>query len=222
MRTFDSDIEILGLFPCDFPKEVIKDEPMFFNSDLNFAWKNGGPITRAFLQNVPTPDWADDPVFDSRVHMLMPNWYPCIPGWHHDDVPRSTSTGQPNYDTPEYKSWHLTGLVNAEICPTEFLLGKIEVPEPDISRVIYEDWDKAITEKYCLKDTISNKSIVYKAESGRYIEFNCDTFHQGTKAVKDGWRWFGRLSKNTDRQKTMTNEIRRQAQVYLEHPKAGW
>jgi hypothetical protein len=26
--------------------------------------------------------------WDVKVHMLMPNQYPCIPGWHTDNVPR--------------------------------------------------------------------------------------------------------------------------------------
>ena len=27
-------------------------------------------------------------VWDIKVHMLMPNQYPCIPNWHYDNVPR--------------------------------------------------------------------------------------------------------------------------------------
>lgn len=38
----------------------------------------------------------------------------------------------------------------------------------------------------------------------------------------NGWRWFGRISRNTDRVKTVTNEIRMNAQVYLEFPMEGW
>ncbi len=35
--------------------------------------------------------FPDDPEFftwDVKVHMLMPNQYPCIPNWHTDNVPR--------------------------------------------------------------------------------------------------------------------------------------
>ena len=66
------------------------------------------------------------------------------------------------------------------------------------------------------------KLVEYEAESGKYIQFDCNTFHTGVKAVKGGWRWFIRLSRNTDRTKNITNEIRRQVQVYLEEPMAGW
>tara|TARA_R110000822_G_C14989311_1_gene459490 strand:+ start:39 stop:557 length:519 start_codon:yes stop_codon:yes gene_type:complete len=30
----------------------------------------------------------DDYVFDVKVHMLMPETYPCIPNWHYDFLPR--------------------------------------------------------------------------------------------------------------------------------------
>lgn len=29
-----------------------------------------------------------DGVIDVKIHMLMPNQYPCIPNWHYDLVPQ--------------------------------------------------------------------------------------------------------------------------------------
>lgn len=34
------------------------------------------------------PDDPDKFTWDVKVHMLMPNQYPCIPNWHVDNVPR--------------------------------------------------------------------------------------------------------------------------------------
>jgi hypothetical protein len=80
---FNSSIVDRGEFVADWPAEIIKNEPMFFNCDLNFAFENGGPITEAFIRTLPE-DWQDcNPVLDSRVHMLMKGWFPCIPGFHH-------------------------------------------------------------------------------------------------------------------------------------------
>jgi len=111
MHAFTSAIQVGGQFDAGFTQDDVKNEPMFFNSDLDFASKNGGPITRAFIKHFISEQGDRRPyVFDSRVHMLMPGWYPCIPGFHHDDVPRSTSTGQPNYVDPEYRSEHCLGL----------------------------------------------------------------------------------------------------------------
>ncbi len=198
-------------------QDIIKNETMFFNSDLEFAYKNGNDITRSFINSLP-PDWTScNPVLDSRVHMLMNGWFPCIPGWHHDDVPRNTPTGQPNYIDPEYRSEHLCCLVNAEICPTNFLIGDIDVSDPDHNSIQYNIWDNEIQKLRTEKEL-----NIIEAKSGELIQFDCDTFHTGTRAVKDGWRWFIRLSRNTERQKSITNEIRRQVQVYIDPMKAGW
>jgi hypothetical protein len=215
---FDSDANIRGQFFTGFPENVVKNEPMFFNCDLEYAYVHGGDITRAYLDGLPH-DWKheDDVVLDSRVHMLMKGWYPCIPGWHHDDVPRSTPTGQPNYIDPEYRSEHLMGLVNGKIAPTAFACGKVEVSEPDFNKTIYHVWHHEVQEQ-----VEQQKVHVVSAHSGEYIQFNDRAFHTGTKAIENGWRWFTRLSRNTNRTKFITNEMRRQVQVYLEDPTQGW
>jgi len=214
---FQSEIQHRGTFPCEYPDSVVKNETMFFNCDLDYAYKHGHDITRHFLDGLPE-DWKlDDVVLDSRVHMLMPGWYPCIPGWHHDDVPRSTPTGQPNYENPEYHSEHLIGLVNAHIAPTAFAIGDFFMTEPDINKTIYQVWHKEV-ERQLLHPTTD----FVKARSGKYIQFDAHTFHTGTKAVGNGWRWFVRLSRNTDRVKYITNEIRHQVQVYMDDPTQGW
>lgn len=198
-----------------FTQDHVKNEPMFFNSSIDYAYDNGGPITRAFLDAVLAVDDLDEGVFDSRVHMLMPGWYPCIPGFHHDDVPRSEADGQPNYFTPEYRSQHAMGLVNGEICPTEFAVGPFEYEVPE--GIIYKEWHQQV-----VKDLEEGTMESYHAPSGVVLYFDDRSFHQGTPAVANGWRWFGRLSWDTERTKHVTNEIRRQVQVYLEHPMEGW
>lgn len=34
------------------------------------------------------PEDPNDFIWDVKVHMLMPNQYPCIPNWHFDNIPR--------------------------------------------------------------------------------------------------------------------------------------
>jgi hypothetical protein len=212
---FSSYYSIEGHFDCDFDVATIKSEPMFFNCSLDFAYGYGGKITRAFIDALPTYWQRDDVVFDSRVHMLMKGWYPCIPGWHHDDVPRSTPNGQPNYIDPEYRSDHVLGLVNAEVAPTEFAEGTIDLEVPE--DMIYKKWHPQVEEAV----RMGNLKL-HKAKSGTLYAFDYETFHQGTRAVKDGWRWFARVSNNTHRSLHITNEIRSQVQVYMEFPMEGW
>lgn len=224
-KTFDSRISVVGSFAENVSNEEIKNETMFFNCDLEFAYENGQDITRSFIDNLPD-DWKNgNVVFDSRVHMLMPGWYPSIPGYHHDDVPRPEipvgqhflTAGQPDYDNPRYLSEHILGLVNASVAPTDFVIGKCTlncVPDGDL---IYRQWHEEVI---ALVDNGMMERV--QCPDRTLVMFDWQTFHQGTEAVKHGWRWFGRVSRNTDRVSKITNDIRRQVQAYMRYPMEGW
>src|SRR5690606_10082560 len=72
-------------------------ETMLFGADLAFAQENGGEITKQVIDSLPKFTVPDDlhVVIDTRVNMLMRGYYPSIPGWHCDDVPRGEN-GQPD------------------------------------------------------------------------------------------------------------------------------
>lgn len=209
----NSVVNKVGNFKCEYPVEVVKNEPMFFNASIEFAHEHGGVITKSFIESLP--EEYQNGVIDTRVHMLMPTWYPCIPGFHHDDVPRNTPNGQPNYTNPTYKSRHILGLVNADICPTTFALGTSEFPV--LSENVYKQYDERVIE--LIK---SGELITLEAESGVLYEFDWQTWHTGVEAVKNGWRWFGRVSIDTERLDSITNEFRRQVQVYMSPLNKGW
>jgi len=222
-KRFNSQIEIVGDFPSEWDKDVLNKEPMFYKSHISFVREHAGPVTQAFLDSLPS-GW-DDCVIDSRTHMLMNGWFPAIPGFHHDDVPRPPipegqhflTAPQPDYDNPRYHSEHILGLVNAEVCPTEFAVGECVMPAIPEGGLIYREWHNEVVR---LLERGEMQSI--KAPSGKLIQFDWQTFHQGTKAVRSGWRWFIRLTRNSDTMRTPKNEIRRQVQVYLEFPMEGW
>lgn len=230
--TFGSRAQVCSTFPAEWEDEAVKDEPMFFNCTPQFAWDNGGPITRAFLDSIPR-GW-NEAVVDSRTHMLMPGWYPAIPGWHHDDVPRAAkvdptgrsgprhflAAGQPDYE----RAWaspsdHIAGLVNAHIAPTLYGIGRISMPPPDVDdpTPFYGQWNPVVEK--AVRDGLL---VRYEPRSGEAVHFNCFCFHRAQPARENGWRWFIRISRNTVRAERITNEFRRQVQVYLEAPEHGW
>lgn len=200
----------------EFNENEVKNEPMLFSCNLKSARELGGPITHAFLNRIPINILTkSDFIVDSRVHMLMPLWYSSIPGFHHDDIPRSDKTGQPDYHNPAYHSQHVMGLINGDICPTKFALGTSSFNDIVDGEKYYKVWHPVVEEK------IKNGELTsWSALSNYPIYFDCDTWHTGTPAVKNGWRWFIRCSWNTHRKPT--NELRRQVQVYLEYPMEGW
>ena len=51
------------------------------------------------------PELVLDFTWDVKVHMLMPNQFPCIPNWHFDNIPRVNNAqdwGQVRTDLPMY------------------------------------------------------------------------------------------------------------------------
>jgi len=230
---FSSSFMVAGRCRHSFSQEEIKKETMLFSADYDFARKNGDGLTNLFLDNIPD-EWKNSKlIIDSRVHMLMPGWYPCIPGWHHDDVPRYGRFGQPNYENPDYYSEHLLMVVNAEVAPTEFLVGNaIEVPQVEDDQTVYEVWSKHLNER--LKYDTEWDAYLHKVEDSIIYRFDWQTFHRGTAAVKNGWRFFIRASRfwkdsemtiaddSRFQRRTGKNEIRRQVQVYMEDIEKGW
>lgn len=214
MHKFNSNIKI-GNNLSSYNNGQIKNEPMLFSCDLDTACKLGGDLTNDFINNLNDKfKNSNDLIIDSRVHMLMKNWFPCIPGFHHDDVPREREDKQPNYINPSYKAEHAMALIG-NCCPTEFAVGESEFPEIPLGEICYKIWHPIVIEKI---KTNELKSV--SAPDNKMIYFDWQTWHQGIKAQKDGWRFFIRATINTGRKPS--NELRRQVQVYLENPMEGW
>lgn len=211
MLTFENTFNVVSDLDIEYDDNVIKNEKMLFSANCDFSYENGGPLTRKFINELKSlghEDW----IIDSRVHMLMKGWYPCIPGWHHDDVPRSTSNGQPNYKNPEYLSEHAMLLVG-DASRTEYITDPI-VTLPEITDgITYGAWDLLINEEI----SMGNLHCA-RVKPCQLVTFTWQDFHRGTMATKSGWRFFIRASRNTHRK--FINEIRQQVQVYI--PGSGW
>ena len=171
-------------------------------------------MTATFLDALPA-DWKESPLrIDSRLHMLMKDWLPCIGGWHHDDVPRDREDGQPDYVNLRYKTDHCMAIWG-DASLTEFAVGKTAFPDVPLGQKFYKDWHPLVDEK------IANgqmKSVI--APERKLIFFDWQSFHQGKPAKKDGWRFFIRATRGS--QEKPHNQIRHQTQVYMKDPNSGW
>lgn len=208
---FDSFISHYGRIDVDPLRSSIKNEAMFFGASVAFIRNaTNAPITQVVLEDALEalgPEHRDHVIVDTRVHMLMVGWYPCIPGWHHDDVARTRSDGQPNYLEQPYFSRHVTFVLNSAIAPTEFAVGVHELPEVPLGEKVYQTWHRVVEQQ--LADGVLERVSVQDSE---LTGFDWQTMHRGTAAVSGGWRYFFRASVRTPRHR---NEIRRQVQAYL-------
>lgn len=218
---FNPNFEILDNIIGDtiVSNKMIENEPMFYQSDLDFVSENchRNSLTFKFLDyminNVFKGDYENEKIsIDSRVHLLMKNWYPCIPGWHTDNVPR-TDNGQPNYFDPNNKFVHYMCVIG-DSAMTEFLNEPFTAFQPPKDSIYYDFWNKAIKKQ---------KLKTFRIDQGDIVKFDSNTWHRGVAADKFCWRWFIRLTVNkSDIQFTQANKIRRQSQVYLQAIEGGW
>lgn len=212
--TINSELQT-GHFLGNYTQKDVKQETMFFNSSAQFVLDNCGPITRKFITSL-SEEFTDasNLIIDSRVHMLMPGWYPCIPGMHHDDVPRERSDGQPEYHNPSYKSKHCLAIFGGG-ARTKFAIGQASFPEVPINHTVYKVWHPIVRD-YLEQGKLHRIDATF----GQMYYFDWNTWHEGTPAYESAFRLFIRASINTNR--VPSNEIRTQTQVYLDSPMEGW
>lgn len=190
----------------DATEDEIRSEPMLFNADAGFAWKNGGPLTRKFLDLLDLVEPTGGCVIDTRSHMLMPGQYPCIPGWHLDSIPRKH--GQPDITTNRPLCRHYLCVVGISAM-TEFLDTAFDPGKYDPQNVYAS----------CNEQLNRMEIISTRVKSGLVYRFGDRAWHQGTPATERCWRWFVRASFGDGR--SPRNEIRTQTQVYA-NVNGGW
>ena len=211
-RNFTPSWEVIGALSGRSDTEL-EQEPMLFGADVDFAFAYGGPITQEFLSRLPMrTGW----LIDSRVHMLKSGWYPAIPGWHIDSIPRSKTNRQPDFSIDCSSLECVMAVVgNQTQCLTEFLRPGtgLDLWCPDGKR--WSDFSREINSS--IRDgEVEPMSVPLCG----VVKFGPKDFHRAVAATGDCWRMFIRACRGHST--PPTNKIRRQTQVYLHELEAGW
>lgn len=141
---------------CLPDQSEIRHIPQFYRASADYAYRLGGPIVRRFIDALPLSKDFKYLSIDSRVHMLMPGWMPCIGGWHCDDFyrpgqPGNVAAGGPVQPALErikedgkYSMHH--AFVIGETAPTEFIVSPFDMAIPEIKEGdnLYAGFDKRI------------------------------------------------------------------------------
>lgn len=64
---------------------------------IEAVWEHMPTVAGVILETFPKTENTQNFSWDIKVHRLMPRQYPCIPGWHVDNVPRD-SDGRQMFD----------------------------------------------------------------------------------------------------------------------------
>ena len=231
MHHFISTIEmgkIVAFDPTD--RKAVPNETMVRSMDFRtLAEVPGVDLTRQTIGNGLSEYWWDRKEYwsvDTRVHMLMKGMIPCIPGWHHDDVQRSGKDNQPDYDH-ELRAMHAIFLINADVAPTEFAVGIAPFESHSGEGSMYGQWSKEVDAHIAV-----DRLKVVKSPDCQWVYFDDRSWHRGVECpVKFGHRLFIRVGMHYrmvdgervfEQPPSRANQVRRNAQVYMQYPAQGW
>lgn len=221
MTTFNlgEPLEYLPYSLPDFSPRSIEEEPMLFQCNVASALRFGSGLTAALLSEVHRV--VSDDVFgqlriDTRSHMLMPGWYPCIPGWHCDFM-ETNGRFQVARSVKDVATRHF-----------QFVSGG-PLPERTTRRHL-----ALSTENSCitwgavdkeLGALVSDSVALRTMRAGIIHEFDATELHRGNphRGEPGHWRWFFRASyfPSGHQHRTFANKVRRQAQIYCDIHE-GW
>ena len=218
---FKPQVDLVGLVKKHAYVTDIEAEPMLYDCDFETANRLGGPLTKRVLSELthsPDSRFNRDKCTHKDLHvhidtksvMLMPEFYPCIGGWHCDTVPRPNGKSQPDISLMREDIFHYLCIIPStpNLSNTEFVTSELMIDVDE--NLVWRSVNKAV-------DEAENK-VIFKAEDGDVIRFSQSSIHRGTPSTGHGWRYFFRL---TFTEKEPQNKIRHQVQVYTA-PDTSW
>lgn len=212
----------------------IRATQSLWQAPLEVAVKYGGPITRAAIAAASLGNDRRYCMVDSKIHMLMPGFYPAIPGWHTDGAPRGAGLDARKQGAPalfaqefaeppnlrlqeDHPANRYHALVTGEHCLTEFMFNAqdIEVPE-ELTPKLYGILDAKIE-----AEQIGSRGRVNGCQM---VAFDWWHLHRAMPSSAHEWRYFIRITEtdywppSTD----LASILRTQQQVYLVGASFGW
>jgi hypothetical protein len=208
-------------YPAFSTQELLAEQNFFSCSPL-WVREFGGPIAKGALKalerlyEVPIARAKKEglsAVMDLRVHRLMPEQFPGIPGWHCDFVPRGAYSGQPNFSMCHSSAFHVALLLSDHVkgvSNTQF------VNQP-MKAFIYSQ-EHVYHDLHHEVDRIA--PVLTMVPDGQFVWFNQKTIHRAMPAIHRGVRLFMRFS--MIEKPVIVNQRTYQQQVYVLSEGGGW
>lgn len=186
---------------------ALKEEPTFYQSSIDFVREHGGPITQKFLDALPL---KENVLIDIRKHKLSAGYYPAIPGYHLDWLPRKNKGQDTDISSiPDYE--HVI-LILAETSLTEYVDESIIIPNIPETKVF----------EYCNDFIKASGARTWHVQNGDMVYFTSHDWHRASPAEGNEWRFFIRASKLDKARYKPVNQITTQSQVYIPIKEAIW
>jgi hypothetical protein len=200
--SFNFHPDVLSALPCGLFRTTLQEGAALI------------PEFAELLASCPV-DNIDEYEFDIKVHMLMPNQFPCVPNWHCDNVPRGQFTGL-NYPEAARRGGPPMLLWISNGPHTEFLAKPMEMPYTPDDHLEVADFIHAHIQ-------CGHEPVTRVLPSQQWAEFSSLAPHRGVASEEHQWRVFVRATHKSvlpDRPKV--HPVRRHCQVYLDTSSFAW
>lgn len=221
--TFSTVPVVVGAHTSINPSQAeVEATPTLRRASLEAATLFGGPVVRAALEQCPLQGDRPHVLVDTKVTLLMPGWFPAIPGWHTDGVPRGKNrnpagTGAPDLSAQtveEGPRFHtiVLGLDNL----TRFLRDPITLDiDHDTDRDLYKEVSHKVNAQL-----VSLENPFVPHTTGQWLSWGHWNLHSATPSDGRGWRLLVRVTES-DVPPSDTGFLRSQNQVYVPI-EVGW
>ncbi|QAU06580.1 hypothetical protein SEA_WILLIAMBOONE_74 [Gordonia phage WilliamBoone] len=216
--TFNSDaFRMTDATDVHISDDQIESTPNLRRASLSDAILFGGPAVRDLLERAPIVGDREYVFVDTKVTMLMPGWYPAIPGWHTDGVPRGEKGDPSDYGNPslpkqlDRRSPRFHTIIAGVPCLTEFLKGdhQLEITH-DRDNQMYSEMTNLVEDGllYVGGKSTMPKPLVWSSWDWWQI-------HRATESLHRGWRLLIRITESDLVRPSTRDFIRTQNQVYV-------
>ena len=217
-------------------EDQIEATPVLRRASLENAVLFGGPLVRRALQSAPLKGDRDYVLVDTKVTMLMKGWFPAIPGWHTDGVPRGDSqnpadSGAPSMIAQQYQSLDGSAfagsyaprfhtLIVGVPCLTKFMASPLSMDlEHGEDSKLYTEMTETIESIYEPNQDRSDQDMtrvypVVYPEAGAWASWDWWNIHTATESQHRGWRLLIRVTESNV-PPVAGDFIRSQSQVYV-------
>lgn len=178
-------------------QELLKEVPLY-SATPAFVAKFGGPLTQKILKLIPASFFAEiqrrgvHPLIEVRLHDLKQGDLPSFPGWHCDGAYRKNFYAQPDLNgLRNNKTLHISCTLSTHqkgVSPTQFLNQpfKAFVDPTHQTLNVWQQVDSQVNK-------LRNQNI-FQLNDGHLIQFNGFSIHRPSQAIRNGLRYFFRIS----------------------------